>query len=82
MTGGLYVSRDHDGLTKLWRHKPIPAEGQFGTFYHGGPVGPMLVIGDATAFPKLGLGQCGPLELPEDKIAGEGEPRKPGKGEW
>lgn len=27
MTDGLYVSRDCDGLTKVWRHKPMPAEG-------------------------------------------------------
>lgn len=53
MTDSFHVSRDCDGLTKLWRHKPIPAEGQFG-----------------------------PLELNEDKIVGDGEPRKPGKGEW
>jgi hypothetical protein len=82
VTDRIYVSRDCDGLTKLWRHEPLKAEGQTGVFYHGCTVEPLVVVTDATAFPKLGLGQCGPLELPEDKITGDGEPRKPGKGDW
>lgn len=31
----MYASRDCDGLTKLWRHEPVAAEGPTGTYYHG-----------------------------------------------
>ncbi|MDX1968042.1 MAG: hypothetical protein SFV23_12780 [Planctomycetaceae bacterium] len=80
MTDRLYVSRDCDGLTKVWRHEPIPADGPTGTYYHGVTVPPLVVLEDSTAFPSLGLGQCGPIQLNEDLVTGDGEPRKHGKG--
>lgn len=77
----MYASRDCDGLTKLWRHQPVAAEGPTGTYYHGvGTVGPLLVVVDTTAFPELGLGQCCPLNPDMDRVIGDGAPRQGGKG--
>lgn len=80
MTNRLYVSRDCDGLTKLWRHEPVAADGPTGTYYHGLTVPPLIELDDSTAFPDLGLGQCGPIELNLERVTGEGELRQHGRG--
>lgn len=78
----MYISRDHDGMTKLWRHCPVEATGPHGVYYHGVSAKPLLIIEDSTVFPELGLGQCGPLNLNASEIFGDGEPRKHGKASY
>lgn len=57
-----------------------PRTDQRARITHGLTVPPLIELDDSTAFPDLGLGQCGPIELDLDRVTGEGELRQHGKG--